>query len=273
MKSFIPTPSHSAVALGPLTLHFYAICILLGTIVALLVGRLRYRKQGGDPTEIIDIALFAIPAGIVGGRLYHVLTSPDHYFGTGGRPLDALKIWDGGLGIWGAIALGTLVSFLVFRSKPRSFSFAHFADALAPGVLFAQGIGRFGNWFNGELFGRPTKVPWALEIPLNLRPAGYESYLTFHPTFLYEALWCFFAAGILFYLSQRWQITTGNIFYGYIALYCLGRSVIEPLRIDQAHHLYGVRINEWVSVTALILALFAIYKRQSNAAKVDFSHD
>ena len=259
--------------LGPFTFHFYAICILVGTIIALLLGRSRYRKAGGDPTEIIDIALFAVPAGIIGGRLYHVLSSPDRYFGAGGRPLDALKIWDGGMGIWGAIALGTLASFLIFRSKPRSLTFAHFADALAPGVLLAQGIGRFGNWFNGELFGKPTQLPWALEIPINLRPVGYERFSTFQPTFLYEALWCFVAAGALIYLSKRWKSMSGNIFYAYIALYCSGRSAIEPMRIDEAHHIFGVRINEWVSVTALIFALIAIYRRQSKAVKVDFSHD
>jgi len=261
VKFFIPTPSLSAVALGPLTVHFYAVCILIGVIGAIIVGRNRYSQLGGNANEITDVAIFAIPAGIIGGRLYHVITSPDRYFGISGHPLDALKIWDGGMGIWGAIGLGTLVSFLVFRKSKESLGFGSFADALAPGILIAQGIGRFGNWFNGELFGGPTTLPWGLEIPTPLRPAGYENFLTFHPTFLYEALWCFLAAFLIMRMRDYFSQKPGTLFYVYIALYCLGRSGIEALRIDEAHHLFGLRVNEWVSLIGLLCATLVVLTR------------
>jgi prolipoprotein diacylglyceryl transferase len=261
VKSFIPTPSHSAVALGPFTIHFYALCILVGVVTAIVIGRIRYSRQGGNPDEITDVAIFAIPAGIIGGRLYHVITSPQRYFGSDGHPLDAFKIWDGGMGIWGAIALGTLVAFLIFRRDERSLSFAEFADALAPALLVAQAIGRIGNWFNGELFGGPTRLPWGLQIPIELRPVGFERYATFHPTFLYEGLWSLICAYALIVLTKRWQTQPGNLFFAYIALYCLGRSGTEYLRIDPAQHILGLRLNEWVSLLGLILASFTIFLR------------
>ena len=248
--------------MGGLTLHFYALCILLGIIAAVLVGRSRYARIGGNPEEVNEIALYAIPAGIIGGRLYHVLTSPDAYFGAGGNPWSALKIWQGGMGIWGAIALGLLVSFIVFRSKERSLSFLHFADALAPGLLIAQAIGRWGNWFNGELFGRPTHLPWALSVPLAKRPAGFENYLTFHPTFLYESLWCLLAAIVLLKLPLfAKRVGSGVVLLGYAALYTLGRTWIEALRIDNAHLILGLRLNIWVSAIIFILATLVLIRR------------
>jgi len=157
MHFFIPTPSRSAVGLGPLTIHFYALCILVGVLLALWIGKARYTRAGGSAGDVLDVAIYAIPAGVIGGRIYHVATSSELYFGLGRNPVNALKIWDGGMGIWGAIALGTLVSYFAFVHHERATSFAHFADALAPGILVAQAIGRIGNWFNGELFGgQPT---------------------------------------------------------------------------------------------------------------------
>ncbi len=273
MKLFIPTPSHSAVGLGPLTIHYYALCIVAGVVVAIALGRARYAQRGGDVDEVIDCAIVAIPAGIIGGRLYHLITSPDQYFGTGGHPLDALKIWDGGMGIWGAIALGTLASWLTFRRRERSLTFGELLDALAPGLLLAQALGRFGNWFNGELFGRPTRFPWALEIPPNLRPSGFENYSTFHPTFLYEALWCVLAAGLLIWLGSRFTIEGGSLFLAYIAIYCLGRSGIEYLRIDQAHQFLGLRLNEWVSFGGLVLSLFTLLRRHQRLSGVGLRDD
>ena len=258
MKYFIPTPAISKLELGFFTIHYYALCILLGILAAIIIGRVRYQDRGGNPSEISDVALFAIPAGIIGGRLYHVITSPDRYFGVGGAPLDAVKVWQGGLGIWGAVALGTLVAYLVFKRGDKSQSFGVFADALAPGLLVAQGIGRFGNWFNGELFGKPTKLLWGLEIPQNLRPIGYENYSTFHPTFLYEALWCFAGAALISnskflreFLRGR---ASGDLFIAYIAFYCFGRIWIELLRIDTAHLIFGLRVNVWVSGFGFVLA-------------------
>lgn len=254
----IPTPSVSAFSLGPFTVHFYALCIISGIVIAIWLGDRRYRQAGGGKNVVADVAIVAVPFGIIGGRLYHLVTSPDAYFGAHGRPLDAFKIWQGGLGIWGAVALGTFVSWRYvehLRSKGREgvLPFSAFADALAPGLLFAQAIGRFGNWFNGELFGRPTNLPWGLEIPFALRPQGYENFSTFHPTFLYEALWCVFVAIVLMKLESRFK--SGQSFLFYIAAYCIGRFFIESLRIDTAHAFFGLRVNEWVS---MVIAVWAI---------------
>ncbi len=210
-----------------------------------------------------DVAIVAVPAGIIGGRLYHLITSPDAYFGSQGRPLDAFKIWNGGLGIWGAVALGTLVAWgqherLRRRGRQGLLSFAAFADALAPGLLFAQAIGRFGNWFNGELFGGPTSLPWGLQIPVGLRPAGYEAYSTFHPTFLYEALWSVLVAVVLMLIEHRFRPGQGFLFY--IAAYSVGRLYIESLRIDPAHTLAGLRVNVWMSLFVILTASFLFWR-------------
>ena len=238
-------------SVGPFTIHFYALCIVAGIAVAIWSGDKRYRARGGSANVVADVSIVAIPAGIIGGRIYHVITSPDDYFGTYGRPLDAFKVWNGGLGIWGAIALGTLAAWWQherLRKKGREglLSFAHFADALAPGVLLAQAIGRFGNWFNAELFGRPTTLPWGLEIPIFNRPFGYTKFATFHPTFLYEALWCVLVAFVLIKLERRF--TAGQGFLFYIAAYCFGRFFFESIRIDTAHVIAGLRVNEWMSI-------------------------
>lgn len=271
MYRFIPTPSRSAVELGPLTIHFYALCILVGVVLALWIGRARYARAGGDVDDLIDVAIFAIPAGIIGGRIYHVATTPELYFGIGRNPMNALKIWDGGMGIWGAIALGTLVSYLAFAHKERSTSFALFADALAPGILVAQAVGRIGNWFNGELFGGPTTLPWGLVIPAHLRPSGYTSVQAFHPTFLYEALWCLICAAAIHWLPRIRVSAPGNIFVAYTFLYCCGRLVIEHLRIDRAHIFLGLRLNEWVSGVGILLATF-MYAYRENRAKAVKMH-
>jgi prolipoprotein diacylglyceryl transferase len=268
MNRSIPTPSISAFSLGPFTIHFYALCIISGIAVAIWLGDRRYRQAGGGRNVIADVALITVPFGIIGGRIYHLITSPDAYFGAHGRPLDAFKIWQGGLGIWGAVALGTLVAWKYLghlRAQGRAglLPFTAFVDALAPGLLFAQAIGRFGNWFNGELFGRPTTLPWGLEIPLSLRPPGYESFAIFHPTFLYEALWCVVVAIVLLRLEHRFK--PGQSFLFYIGAYCIGRFLIESLRIDTAHAFLGLRVNEWVSIVVAIGA-FALFRRLGRAA-------
>ena len=249
MHQSIPTPTTSAFEIGPLTIHFYALCIIFGVAVALWLGNKRFVKEFSSATGVVaDVAIYAIPAGVIGGRLYHVATSPEGYFGSSGHLLDIFKIWNGGLGIWGAIALGTLVAFISYRriSKSRELpSFLFFADALAPGILIAQGIGRWGNWFNGELFGRPLAAPWALEIPTSLRPSGYSSFSTFHPTFLYESVWCFLIAAIL--LLIRKAVAPGSIFTLYVFLYSVGRFFIEGLRIDATHSFGGLRLNQYMA--------------------------
>ncbi len=257
MRRFIPTPSVSSFSVGPLTIHFYALCIIAGIAIAIYLGDKRYRQAGGGENVVADVAIVAVPAGIIGGRLYHLITSPDAYFGSHGRPMDAFKIWNGGMGIWGAVALGTLVAWWQYerlrrRGRVGLLSFANFADALAPGLLFAQAIGRLGNWFNGELFGRPTSLPWGLQIPLALRPSDYETFRTFQPTFLYEALWCVFVACLLLALERKFKPGQGFLFY--VWAYCVGRLFTESIRIDTAHTLVGLRVNVWMSIIVAIVA-------------------
>ena len=263
MYRSIPTPNTSTLHLGPLTIHFYALCIIAGIAIAIWLGDRRFRQFGGAPGIVGEVAFAAVPFGIIGGRLYHVVTSPDAYFGEGGVPLNALKIWEGGLGIWGAIALGTLAAHWKFKRvqnasiNPR-ISFAIFADALAPGVLLAQAVGRIGNWFNGELFGRPTTLPWGLEIPIDQRPNGFEAFTTFHPTFLYESLWCVLVALAIVTLEKRFN--PGQSFLFYVSAYSFGRLFIEILRIDQAHTFLGVRLNVFVSGAVGLGAAFLFWR-------------
>jgi hypothetical protein len=259
MLSSIPTPTNSAIGIGPLTVHYYALCIIVGVAVAIWLGNKRYRTFANDSEQSIgvvaDVAIYAVPAGIIGGRIYHVITSPAQYFGENGKPIDALKIYEGGLGIWGAISLGALVAWFGYRKRAKDLdlpSFRLFLDALAPGILIAQAIGRIGNWFNGELFGRPFSGLWALEIPVSKRPIGYLQFETFHPTFLYETIWCLLVAALLIWLTPK--LKAGQSFAIYVALYCVGRFAIESLRIDDANEILGLRVNLW---TALIVGLIA----------------
>jgi len=259
MHRSIPSPSFSVWEIGPLTIHMYALCIITGIAVAIWLGDRRFTKNGENTKSIVsDVAIYCVPAGIIGGRMYHVITSPDAYFGKDGHPFDVIKIWNGGLGIWGAISLGAYVAWIRYKQLAKRSalpSFGIFLDALAPGILFAQAIGRFGNWFNIELFGKPLNAPWALEVPRSFRPYGFTEYETFHPTFLYETLWCFALALVLLWLGNRDK--PGQIFSLYILGYCIGRFFIESLRIDDAHLLAGLRINEWVSILVGGLALGA----------------
>ena len=257
MEQLIPSPSFSSFSVGPLTIHFYALCIITGIAAAIWIGRKRYANLGGNPDDVSEVAIWAVPFGIIGGRIYHVITSPAQYFGANGNPVDALRIWEGGLGIWGAISLGAVGAYLYFRTHKTTLNFRQLLDSLAPGVVVAQAIGRIGNYFNQEVFGKPTELPWGLEIdPVN-RPDGFESYATFHPTFLYELLWCLVVAVLLIKLPGFLkQITSkqGDIFALYILGYTLGRVWIESLRIDEANLILGLRLNIWVSLIVLITA-------------------
>ena len=253
--------------MGGITLHYYALCILLGIIIAMSVGSVRWQKAGGVRDELFDLAIYVIPAGIIGGRIYHVVTTPELYFGAHGHLGDAFKIWEGGMGIWGAVALGSGVAYLYFHKRERSITFTRGLDALAPGILLAQAVGRWGNWFNHELFGRPTTLPWALKIPVDYRPLGYQRFSTFHPTFLYESLWCLLSAALILLLPQIRQLRPGNTFLLYISLYCGGRIWIEGLRIDRAHLIWGIRLNVWVAATSGLFSVLLIIRRQRLTAK------
>lgn len=259
----LPSPDSSILELGPLSIRYYALAIILGVVIAVTVGSRRAQAMGAPKSLVSDIAILAVPFGVIGGRIYHVFTSPSQYFGNGGDPISALYIWEGGLGIWGAIAFGALGAWIAFRYLARrgevGISFAQFADAIAPGILLAQAIGRFGNWFNQELFGRPTNLPWGLEIDPRYRPVGYSRFETFHPTFLYEAIWTTVIAVVLIRLTRSLASHPGRIFILYVGLYSLGRLFIEQVRIDTANIIFGLRLNSW---TALILIFVSIMAYQ-----------
>ncbi|CAB4585735.1 MAG: prolipoprotein diacylglyceryl transferase [Actinobacteria bacterium] len=268
MVESIPTPTLSQVAIGPFTFHFYALCIITGIAVAIWLGDKRLVSVGDAlglqlKGVVSDIAVIAVPAGVIGGRLYHVITTPDQYFGADGDLLAILKIWNGGLGIWGAIALGALGALVSYRRLSKKMqlpSFGTLLDALAPGILFAQAIGRFGNWFNAELFGRPLDTWWGLEIPYQYRPRGFGLFETFHPTFLYEAIWSSLLAIALIKFGKKWN--SGATFSIYIAGYSLGRFFIESLRIDPAQAISGLRLNQWTSALIFALGLGLFYRLQ-----------
>jgi len=257
MKQLIPSPSVSSFSVGPLTIHFYALCIITGIAAAIWIGRKRYANLGGNPDDVSEVAIWAVPFGIIGGRIYHVVTSPSQYFGSNGNPIDALRIWEGGLGIWGAISLGAVGAYLYFKTHKTSLNFRQLLDSLAPGVIVAQAIGRIGNYFNQEVFGKPTELPWGLEIDSVNRPNGFESYSTFHPTFLYELLWCLVIAVLLIKLPgflKKITARQGDVFALYVFGYTAGRVWIETLRIDEANLILGLRLNIWVSLIVLITA-------------------
>ena len=249
----IPSPSFQYFEIGPLTIHLYALWIILGiTLATVWTGR-RLTARGAERGVVLDFMIWSVLMGIIGARLYHVLTSPQAYFGAGGHPVDALKIWQGGLGIWGAVAGGALGAWIACRR--RGWSFLMFADSAAPGVAVAQAVGRLGNWFNQELFGRPTTLPWGLEIAPEHRPPGYAQLATYHPTFLYEALWCLLVAALVIVLDRRFTLDHGRSLALYVAAYTVGRGYFESLRIDPANRLLGLRINEW---TSLVVGLGAV---------------
>jgi prolipoprotein diacylglyceryl transferase len=257
MNQLIPSPSLSSFSVGPLTIHFYALCIITGIAAAIWIGRKRYANLGGNPDDVSEVAIWAVPFGIIGGRIYHVITSPSQYFGSNGNPIDALRIWEGGLGIWGAISLGAVGAYLYFRTHKTSLNFRQLLDSLAPGVIVAQAIGRIGNYFNQEVFGKPTELPWGLEIDSVNRPNGFESYSTFHPTFLYELVWCLVVAVLLIKLPgflKKITARQGDVFALYVFGYTAGRVWIETLRIDEANLILGLRLNIWVSLIVLITA-------------------
>jgi len=251
----IPSPSRSEWNLGPFPLRAYALAILVGIVVAVWWSMRRLKARGGNPDDIISVCYWAVPFGIVGGRIYHLVTSPDQYFGAGGHPMDAFKIWEGGLGIWGAVALGGLGAWIGCRRT--GLSFALFADVTAPTILLAQGIGRIGNWFNQELFGAPTTLPWGLEIDPAHLPAGDAVGTLYHPTFLYELLWNVLGVAVLVWAERRYRLHGGQVFWLYVLIYTTGRLWIEMLRIDTAHHFLGVRLNVWTSIVVWIGALLA----------------
>jgi prolipoprotein diacylglyceryl transferase len=266
--------------IGPIPLRAYALCIIAGIIVAIWWGERRWIARGGTAGTIIDIAVFAVPFGLVGGRLYHVATDWHRYFGEGKHPLDALRIWDGGLGIWGAIALGAVGAYIGCRVK--GVPLPAYADAIAPGIVVAQAIGRVGNYFNQELFGGPTDLPWGLEIYRRVNEFGEVDNLNgiavnaipvdgspVHPTFLYELIWNLGVAALVVWLDRRLRLGHGRAFAVYVAGYTLGRTWIEMMRTDDATHVFGVRINVWVSIIVFLGAIAYFFLAKSKGERED----
>ncbi len=264
----IPSPSQGVWYLGPIPLRAYGIIIAAGMIIGVWWTARRYRDRGGNPDTLYDAALWAIPLGVVGARIYHVITSPDAYFGPGGDPMLAFQIWRGGLGIWGGVALGALGVYIAV--KRAGVRLGPIADSLAPALLVAQAIGRWGNWFNQELFGAPTTMPWGLQIDAAHMPDGYPVGTLFHPTFLYECLWNLAAAALIVWLDRRHRFAGGQVFGLYLMAYTAGRSWIEMLRIDDAHRVLGLRLNVWTSllVFALGVAVFIVAGRLGRSTRV-----
>jgi prolipoprotein diacylglyceryl transferase len=260
VPDFIPSPSQGVWHLGPLPIRGYALCIILGVVLAIWLGERRWTARGGLSGQVSDIAIWAVPFGLVGGRLYHVITDPAAYFGADGDPVTVLYVWQGGLGIWGAIALGGVGAWIGCRRY--GIRLPPMADALAPGIVLAQAVGRWGNWFNQELYGKPSTLPWALKIDPQHRvdlAAAYQKYATFHPTFLYECLWDIGTAGVVLWADRRLKLGHGRAFAVYVMAYTLGRGWIEYLRIDpvQASDVFGLRLNVWTSIVVFLGA--AVY--------------
>ncbi len=242
VPAYIPSPQTNVLHLGPFSLHAYGLAYVVAVTAAIAITRRRWTAQGGDPDLVYHVALWGVPAGIVGGRLYFLATSwsevPPHWWGP-------FAVWKGGLGIWGGVAAGTLAGLWVLRR--RRADIPTFLDAAAPALLVAQAIGRVGNYFNQELFGGPTTLPWGLEIGPAHRPSGYAHYATFHPTFLYELIWNLLLAGALVWLGRRRTIRAPGLFALYVAGYSFGRIGEELLRVDPAQHIVGLRLNFFVA--------------------------
>ncbi|MDV7356234.1 prolipoprotein diacylglyceryl transferase [Rhodococcus sp. NPDC019627] len=283
--AYIPSPPQGVWYVGPLALRAYALFIIVGIVVAIFWGDRRWVARGGEKGTVLDIAIWAVPFGLIGGRLYHVLTDWPTYFGEGGDPVDALKIWQGGLGIWGAVALGGVGAWIGCRR--RGIPLPALGDAVAPPILLAQAIGRIGNYFNQELYGRETDVAWGLEIFERRNDAGQvhpelidgvstgQVAFVVHPTFLYEALWNVLIVILLVWVDRRFRIGHGRLFALYVAGYCAGRFWIELMRSDHASLIAGVRVNSFTSAIVFVAAVvyvFAATKGREDPAELQPHH-
>lgn len=253
---FIPSPPINGFGIGPVFVRFYAVCILAAILFAWWLSGRRWKARGGRPEAMETVVVWTVPLGILGARIYHVATHIEDYFGPGRNPLTVFYIWEGGLGIMGGVALGAVGAWIAARRL--KVPLATIADVLAPGIVFAQAIGRLGNYFNQELFGGPTTLPWGLEIAPAYRPLGFEQYATFHPTFLYEMLWDIAVGFLLLWLDRRFAMGRGKLFFSYMALYSLGRLGTESLRIDPADLIFGIRNHQFIVGCLFVFALIML---------------
>ncbi len=248
----IPSPSSNAIELGPLKLNAYGLMIALGVILAVrIAGRGLERRNAGTVDDFSAVAMWAVPAGVVGARIYHVVTDWDRFADNLG---DIVKVWQGGLGIWGGIALGVPVG--MWAAHRRGLNVAVVVTVAAPAIAAAQAVGRWGNWFNQELFGKPTDLPWALRVGESKTvAAGFAPGTTFHPTFLYESIWCALLCVVLLLVNRRGSLKPGRVFWLYAAGYTAMRFFVEGLRIDRAHEAGGLRLNQWVSIVVFAVSV------------------
>jgi prolipoprotein diacylglyceryl transferase len=263
MLASIPSPSSGEVTVGGVALHAYGVMLLLGILAAVWLAGRRWTRRGGDWDLVFRVAMWGVAGGVVGARLYHVVTSwsevPDPKW------QGVFEIWKGGLGVWGGILGGVLAGAWVVRRSGNSVY--AFMDVSAPGILLAQAIGRWGNYFNQELFGKPTDLPWGLEIDVQNRPQQYIGDPTFHPLFLYESLWSLLGVGVLLLVDRRFRIRAPGLFALYVAWYTAFRAFEETLRIDPSHHYLGQRLNFWVSVLLFALAIVAFVWSQRRSGE------
>jgi len=256
LRVSIPSPPQGVWHVGPLPLRAYALCILTGVVVSVTWANRRWVRRGGRPAAITDIAMWAVPAGLVGARIYHVLTDPELYFTRGRNPWDAFAVWNGGLGIWGGVAGGVLGAGYACRRYHLRLS--DVVWTVAPALPVAQAIGRLGNWFNQELYGSPSSLLWAVAIDPAHRPPGSPAAGTYQPTFLYELVWDLGVAALVAWAQRRWRLSGWASFAVYAAAYTAGRGWIEALRVDHANHILGLRVNDWVSLLVFTAAVAAV---------------
>lgn len=269
LPASIPSPPQGVWYLGPVALRAYGLLIATAMIIAVVLTKKRYESRGGDGELVYDVALWAIPFGIIGARLYHVITSPYQYFGPDGQWLEIFRIWEGGIAIMGGVIGGAIGAYIGLKRAGQRMG--PFADSVAPTLLVAQAIGRFGNWFNQELFGKPTTLPWGLEIDDAHLPRGYESGTLFHPTFLYEAIWNLTMAFVIVKLDKKFKFKGGQVLFLYVALYATGRFWIENLRIDPAKIFFGMRLNAWSALLLIVVGVvgFLIAGKRGASTRVE----
>lgn len=258
VREVIPVPPDTdgvLLQIGPLAVRYYAVAILIGIAVAILILDRRYRAKGGPAETALDVAIWAVLLGILGARTYYVISTPDAYFGPGGDIMGIFRIWEGGLAIIGGLIGGAIGVYIALRR--RGLRFGPFVDALAPALLIAQAIGRFGNYFNQELFGTPTTLPWGLQIDAVHMPAGYAPGTLFHPTFLYEQIWNVLGALLLIWCERHFRLRGGQVMAGYFMVYGFGRFWIEMIRTDYAHSFGGLRFNSWAALIVFVIGVVA----------------
>ncbi|HTD50474.1 MAG TPA: prolipoprotein diacylglyceryl transferase [Acidimicrobiia bacterium] len=255
MLAYIPSPSHGILHIGPFALHAYGLMLAIGVLVAARIADVRWSRTGNNPKVIAEIAVPVVVAGVVGARVYHLFTG--YKWSTGGI-VGAFEIWKGGLSIWGAVGGGLIAVVVLARRK--HLDTLTLLDAVGPGVVVAQGIGRWGNYFNQELFGRPSKLPWALEIDLAHRPLHYERFATFQPTFLYESVWCLVIFATIVWIERHRGLRKGQAFTLYVAMYTFGRCFFEWLRVDPASKIFGIRFNLLLSAVLCVIGVISFVR-------------